>query len=672
MYYGRVDVYWPDGPIESYRLNKPTIAVGRSTGNDIVLDTTAISRYHITLTFNNHQVILQDLESVNGTYVDSVRLAANEPYMLRGGEEIQIGDIRLIFHPPTEETGVAEETTRRITLTQPTYRFELEGPDMPVAPGAHVQSILKIENLGDEIDRYFIEVDGLPKGWARVDRVEMELGPGEQGQALISFKPLRRSESAPGDYPFMVRVRSKSKPAQTVDAPTTLHVLPFSGFGMALGDTHVEAATGFKLYLHNQGNASLSLTLRGTDADHALTFQFPKSNLVLGPGERQTIVGTVRPRRSKVFGQEHEREFALVARAQDASGFMASIPGLYREKGILPAWTPVLAVPVLVFGLLLLAGALLLIFGNGDEDVQPTINAFTVSTPGVIVGESVQLAWDVVDAGVVNLMAENQDSRLQYPLEPGATTYVVTPDRTGLYRFVLEAHNGNAVTTAFVVVEVRPAVTLNLEVLDGTELVRNVRQDVRISWRVEGAREFDNGYQIQLDSAENGALLEAPLPAADYRDLQIVPQGEQVEWLVTLFAEGYDGMTASVTQKLPIVYPSCELGVDRTIVRSGPGEAYPAIVPPLESTPEGNLSLSPVARDPGGDWLQVAIGVDNPRPGWVPRADFVCANFDPELLVITIDFPPLPEPTPPPDDSDATQPAPASATPVVTSTPVGP
>ncbi|RPJ02966.1 MAG: FHA domain-containing protein, partial [Chloroflexi bacterium] len=67
MFYGRVDVYWPEGPVESYRLNKPAIAIGRSTGNDIVLDTTSISRYHITLTYKDQQIHLEDLGSVNGT-----------------------------------------------------------------------------------------------------------------------------------------------------------------------------------------------------------------------------------------------------------------------------------------------------------------------------------------------------------------------------------------------------------------------------------------------------------------------------------------------------------------------------------------------------------------------------------------------------------------------------
>ncbi|NLE51656.1 MAG: FHA domain-containing protein, partial [Chloroflexi bacterium] len=274
MPYGRIDVYWPDGPIESYQLNKPAIAIGRSTGNDIVLDTTAISRYHITFSVKDQAVYLEDLQSVNGTYVDGVRIPPNDPFPLRGGEEIQIGDIRLIFQSSADLTSDFGDTTQRIVLSQLTYRVEMEAPDMRVAPGAHVQAVLKIENLGDEMDRYFVELEGLPKTWVRIDRLELEVDPGDTAQVIISFKPLRRSESAPGEYPFMVRVRSRSNPAQTIDVPSTLRVLPFSGFGMAL--VPLSSPDGrFTLYVHNQGNAPLPLVLRGTDTARRLQFDLP-------------------------------------------------------------------------------------------------------------------------------------------------------------------------------------------------------------------------------------------------------------------------------------------------------------------------------------------------------------------------------------------------------------
>jgi len=224
MTYGRLDVYRPDGPIDSYQLSKPNIAIGRSPGNDILLDANAVSRYHATLVLEDTRVYLQDLGSINGTYLDGIQIESNQRAELHGGEEIQIGEIRLIFHPsdesPTEP--IILEATQRIEIEQPTYRVELIGPDQPVTPGVYVQAVLLIHNMSSEQDRYFVELDGVPREWVRLERVEVVLDPGDEAHLMISFKPLRRPDSQPGQYPCTVRVRSKSRPTQTVDASLVL------------------------------------------------------------------------------------------------------------------------------------------------------------------------------------------------------------------------------------------------------------------------------------------------------------------------------------------------------------------------------------------------------------------------------------------------------------------
>jgi hypothetical protein len=636
---GRLDIYWPDGPIESYHLDQSTVAIGRSTGNDIVLDTTAVSRYHITITFQNQQAVLRDLESVNGTYVDGVRLSANEPYILRGGEEIQIGDIRLILHPAADILSAVADTTQRITFSQPTYRIELEGPEMAVAPGAHVQAVLTIENLSDETDQYFVEVDGLPKGWVRIDRTELEIEPGGQSQAMLSFKPLRRSESQPGDHAFVVHVRSKSNPAHTIDAPTVLHVLPYSGFGMALGSDRIERGANFKLYVHNQGNAPLALGLQGTDRANRLSFQLPKNQLILSPGERQTLTGGVKLRRPRLLGSEHDYEFDLIARSHDAAGFVASVPGSYVEGGMLPAWAPLAALSVLMVLVLILAGIVLFALNGEDEVpetiVQPVITTFAVANPVITLGETVQAAWTVTDADSVELSRDNQppaNVRLE------ETAYPLTFDQTGLFNLTLTARNGEALVTQTATIEVRPSVNLALE---SAELVRFVQQEVQLSWNTNGASPLDSGYNAWIEGPD-APLLPPPLPLAGEESVLVVPGSEQAEWLVTLYAEGQDGVIASITQKLPIANPVCELRAERTFVREGPGEAYTAIAP-LESSAEGNPSLAPMARDSSGTWLQVSIGVsDNARIGWVLLDDFECTNFDPGQLMPVSDVPPPP------------------------------
>ncbi len=653
MFYGRVDVYWPDGPVESYRVNKAAVAVGRSTGNDIVLDTTSVSRYHIKFSFNEYQAQLEDLESANGTYVDGVRLPPHEPYLLRGGEEIQIGDIRLIYHPPSSATElmVSEETTQRVVLSRATFRAELTGPDMAVAPGAHAQAVLTVENTSDAPDHYFLEIDGLPKGWVRIDRVELTLYPGEAGQAVLSFKPLRRSETRPGDYPFVVRARARSKPAETIDVPAVLSVLPYSGFGMALDDGHVVFGEPFKVYLHNQGNTPLTLDLGAVDPASMLHVQFAAQRIQLGPGERQTVAGEVYPRHRRLWGGPVQREFFVIARSHDPSGFIAAVPGTVAEQGVLPAWLPLLLIPLALLGLLVVfALGLWLLGGEKATSARPpVISAFTAAPDQAVVGEAVTLSWAVEDASSLALRVFHGGGEQVVGVPAGAVTHAMSFDESGRYTIALEAQGGGQIVTQNLTVSVRPAVALSVEVLGGAELVRNVSQEVQLTWEVRGARPYQGGYRIRVTGSDRrGDLLVSPMPLTGQQRVTVVPGSDQAEWLVTLYAEGFDGLVTSIVQKVPIVYPVCELRARQTVVRSGPGEGYPALLPPQPpvGVATGTLSYSPVARDPSGAWLQVPIGVEA-QLGWVPLADFACTNFDPQRLVVTTAYPPPPvTPTP--------------------------
>ncbi|MEB2286643.1 MAG: FHA domain-containing protein [Anaerolineae bacterium] len=667
MFYGRVDVYWPDGPIESYRLNKAVVAVGRSSGNDLVLDTTGISRYHLKLTFNEYQARLEDLDSANGTYVDSVRLSPHESYVLRGGEEIQIGGARLIYHPPAAlDSSGAEEITQRVVLARTTYRVALEGPDMAVAPGAHVQALLKIENIGEQADRFFIELDGLPKAWVRVDRTEMELAAGEMGQAVVSFKPLRRSETRPEDYPFVVRVRAKSTPAETVDAPAVLTVLPFSGFGMALGSERLLHGEQLKVFLHNQGNAPLPIDLSGADKGNALIVELSAPHVTLLPGERQTVTGTVYGWRRKLFGALSVREFAVIARSRDSAGFTASVPGSFVERGMLPGWLPVLLLPLLVIGVLAAAMVALLVLDRAGEETpvpaSPTISAYALSANEIMLGETVTVTWTVSGARslLLRVVGAGGEQRIALPVD--VSTYNLTLEASGRYTVTLEARRDeeNAISAADEI-SVRPAMSLTAEVVDGGELVRHVVQEVQLTWTVNGAQPYEGGYMIWATSPDvAGNLLAAPMPLSGQQRVRVTPDGNQAEWLVTLYAQGHDGTNTSVTQKVPIGSPVCELSAAQTTVRSGPGEHYPAIlaVQPLDGPAQGALSYSPVARDPSGAWLRVEIDADG-QLGWVPLADFACMNFDPQRLVTTTDYPVLPTPTATPTPSPTYTPSPS-------------
>lgn len=92
-----VMVVWR-GPNEgaSYPLIDDVVEVGRSPESKIFLDDITVSRHHARLTHNAEGWTLTDAGSLNGSYVNRLRISAATP--LRSGDEVQIGKYRFTFY----------------------------------------------------------------------------------------------------------------------------------------------------------------------------------------------------------------------------------------------------------------------------------------------------------------------------------------------------------------------------------------------------------------------------------------------------------------------------------------------------------------------------------------------------------------------------------------------
>jgi predicted RNA-binding Zn-ribbon protein involved in translation (DUF1610 family) len=69
--------------------------IGRSPDNDVFLDDVTVSRKHAVLAQNGNEFLIEDLGSLNGTFVNRRRIEA--PTRLESGDEVQIGKYRLSF-----------------------------------------------------------------------------------------------------------------------------------------------------------------------------------------------------------------------------------------------------------------------------------------------------------------------------------------------------------------------------------------------------------------------------------------------------------------------------------------------------------------------------------------------------------------------------------------------
>ncbi|MFC2646562.1 MAG: FHA domain-containing protein [Coriobacteriaceae bacterium] len=66
------------------------VVVGRSPSSDIVIDEPFVSATHARFSLQGPALVLEDLQSTNGTMVNGHIIA--QPVTLRDGDEVQIGD----------------------------------------------------------------------------------------------------------------------------------------------------------------------------------------------------------------------------------------------------------------------------------------------------------------------------------------------------------------------------------------------------------------------------------------------------------------------------------------------------------------------------------------------------------------------------------------------------
>jgi len=104
-----------DGPLEEIAAEGPALVVrsgggrageyfspqgdrttiGRSPDNDIFLDDVTVSRKHAVLVQSGGELKIEDLGSLNGTFVNRRRI--DSATRLESGDEVQIGKYRLVY-----------------------------------------------------------------------------------------------------------------------------------------------------------------------------------------------------------------------------------------------------------------------------------------------------------------------------------------------------------------------------------------------------------------------------------------------------------------------------------------------------------------------------------------------------------------------------------------------
>ncbi len=101
-------------PDRTVPMGSDVVIVGRGSTCSIMLDDAKASRLHARLRPATGGVILEDLSSANGTFVDGKRIYVAK--RLTGGESVRIGKTEFVIHSELETPRQREPTAKEVPL----------------------------------------------------------------------------------------------------------------------------------------------------------------------------------------------------------------------------------------------------------------------------------------------------------------------------------------------------------------------------------------------------------------------------------------------------------------------------------------------------------------------------------------------------------------------------
>lgn len=128
----------------SITLDKPVIFIGRDRECDVVLtDSQRVSRKHCCLAIVNDKLVVRDLGSMNGIYINGQRV--ERARTMHPGDELAIGDVRFRF---VNENASAPEPDGAADVSQdvPVVVPEPDG-ELLVAEPASVADLPELPDL---------------------------------------------------------------------------------------------------------------------------------------------------------------------------------------------------------------------------------------------------------------------------------------------------------------------------------------------------------------------------------------------------------------------------------------------------------------------------------------------------------------------------------------------
>jgi general secretion pathway protein A len=91
---GRLEILYRDQLVGEHRLDRGKTIIGRTSDNDVQIESRFVSRHHAQVVSDETQSVLEDLNSTNGVFIRAQRV---KHQVLADGDIIQLGEHKLLY-----------------------------------------------------------------------------------------------------------------------------------------------------------------------------------------------------------------------------------------------------------------------------------------------------------------------------------------------------------------------------------------------------------------------------------------------------------------------------------------------------------------------------------------------------------------------------------------------
>lgn len=223
------------------------------------------------------------------------------------------------------------------------------------AGGVPIQATLELQNLGDIVDKFLVELEGIDESWYTRSASSLALMPQATNQVVISFQPPKKKGVRARAYPFGVTAHSQNTPEEATTILGNLEVLPSAEYKVGIRPYRISARRKgkYRVNLTNTSVSDVSVRLEATDLDEGLKFRFKDDNPTVLSWDSIEIPLVAKPKRGSTIGES--KRYDITVTTTDSTGNSQTVNCELHHNPIIRSWRTIFRIVRIIIFLGLIA-----------------------------------------------------------------------------------------------------------------------------------------------------------------------------------------------------------------------------------------------------------------------------------------------------------------------------